>query len=82
MVSDLYAMGVTKITNMMMLLGISNKMTPKERDCVIPLMMKGFKVSFNKLSYRLDMYLTIYSYLSSRMVLKNQIQLSQVDKQS
>lgn len=50
-VSDLYAMGVTKITNMMMLLGISNKMTPKERDCVIPLMMKGFKVLFNIIYY-------------------------------
>lgn len=41
--SDLYAMGVTESDNMLMLLGVSNKMTDKERDTVIPLIMRGFK---------------------------------------
>lgn len=42
--SDLYAMGVTECDNMLMLLGVSTKMTEKERDVVVPLMMRGFKV--------------------------------------
>ena len=41
--SDLYAMGVTESDNMLMLLAVSTKMTEKERDVVIPLMMRGFK---------------------------------------
>ncbi|KAK8725235.1 hypothetical protein OTU49_010766 [Cherax quadricarinatus] len=41
--SDLFAMGVTDCDNMLMLLGVSTKMTEKERDVVIPLMMRGFK---------------------------------------
>jgi hypothetical protein len=45
--SDLYAMGVTECDNMLMLLGVSTKMTEKERDIVVPLMMRGFKV-FNR----------------------------------
>lgn len=42
--SDLYAMGVTDCDNMLMLLAISTKMIEKERDVVIPLIMRGFKV--------------------------------------
>lgn len=42
--SDLYAMGATECDTMMMLLGVSSKFTEKERDIVIPLMMRGFKV--------------------------------------
>nr|XP_061812597.1 selenide, water dikinase 1 isoform X3 [Nerophis lumbriciformis] len=41
--SDLYAMGVTECDNMLMLLGVSNKMSEKERDKVMPLIMQGFK---------------------------------------
>ncbi|UYV66683.1 SEPHS1 [Cordylochernes scorpioides] len=41
--SDLYAMGVTECDNILMILGVSNKMKPEERDVVIPLMMKGFQ---------------------------------------
>ncbi|CAL8104822.1 unnamed protein product [Orchesella dallaii] len=41
--SDLYAMGVTNCDNMLMLVGISSKLTDKERDVVIPLIMRGFK---------------------------------------
>ena len=43
--SDLYAMGVTECDNMLMLLAVSTKMTEKERDVVVPLMMRGFKVN-------------------------------------
>lgn len=41
--SDLYAMGATECDNMLMLLSISNKMTEKERDLVMPRMIQGFK---------------------------------------
>jgi len=41
--SDLYAMGVTECDNMLMLLAVSTKMTEKERDVVVPLIMRGFK---------------------------------------
>jgi selenide,water dikinase len=44
-ISDLYAMGVTECDNMLMLLGISQKMSEKERDVVVPLMMRGFRDS-------------------------------------
>lgn len=43
--SDLYAMGVTDCDNMLMLLAVSTKMTEKERDVVVPLIMRGFKDS-------------------------------------
>nr|CAD7417118.1 unnamed protein product [Timema poppensis] len=42
-ISDLYAMGVTECDNMLMLLAVSTKMTEKERDVVVPLLMRGFK---------------------------------------
>lgn len=42
--SDLYAMGVVDCDNMLMLLGVSTKMSEKERDIVIPLILRGFKV--------------------------------------
>jgi selenide,water dikinase len=41
--SDLYAMGVSECDNMLMLLSVSTKMTEKERDCIIPRMIQGFK---------------------------------------
>uniref|UniRef100_A0A2P2I4T8 Selenide, water dikinase-like n=1 Tax=Hirondellea gigas TaxID=1518452 RepID=A0A2P2I4T8_9CRUS len=41
--SDLYAMGVTECDNMLMLLCVSTKMTEKERDIVVPLMLRGFR---------------------------------------
>ena len=44
-VSDLYAVGVTECDNMLMLLAISTKLTDKERDVVVPLMIRGFRVS-------------------------------------
>ncbi|KAL6482784.1 hypothetical protein MHYP_G00076560 [Metynnis hypsauchen] len=41
--SDLYAMGITECDNMLMLLSISQKMNDKEREHVMPLMMRGFR---------------------------------------
>lgn len=43
--SDLYVKGVTDCDNMLMLLAVSTKITEKERDVVIPLIMRGFKDS-------------------------------------
>lgn len=37
-------MGVLEIDNMLMLLSVSEKMTDKERDIIMPLMIQGFKV--------------------------------------
>ena len=37
-------MGVTECDNMLMLLATSQKMSEKERDVVLPLMIRGFKV--------------------------------------
>lgn len=48
-------MGVTECDNMLMLMGVSTKMTEKERDIVMPLMMRGFKVGSRKLTPR-DLY--------------------------
>ena len=45
--SDLYAMGVTECDNMLMLLGVSMKMSEKERDTIVPLMIRGFKVNIS-----------------------------------
>lgn len=41
--SDMYAMGVTDCDNMLMLLAVSTKMTERERDVVVPLLLRGFK---------------------------------------
>lgn len=43
--SDIYSMGVTECDNMLMILAVSTKMTEKERDVVVPLLMRGFKDS-------------------------------------
>lgn len=53
--SDLYAMGVTECDNMLMLMGVSTKLTDKERDVVVPLMMRGFKVRCVFFSCRNDL---------------------------
>lgn len=35
-------MGIVECDSMLMLLGVSNKLNEKERDVVIPLLMRGF----------------------------------------
>jgi len=37
-------MGAVEVDNMLMLLSTSNKMTEKERDTIMPLIIQGFKV--------------------------------------
>jgi len=37
-------MGAMEIDNMLMLLSVSEKMTEKERDVIMPLIIQGFKV--------------------------------------
>ncbi len=46
--SDVYAMGAVEVDNMLMLLSTSNKMTEKERDTIMPLVLQGFKVNKKK----------------------------------
>ncbi|VDP13627.1 unnamed protein product [Soboliphyme baturini] len=41
--SDLYAVGVTKCDNMLMLLSISRKLSDLESNVIIPLMLRGFR---------------------------------------
>ncbi|XP_028979914.1 selenide, water dikinase 2 [Esox lucius] len=41
--SDLYAMGITECDNMLMLLSVSQKMSDKDRERVMPLMIRGFR---------------------------------------
>jgi selenide,water dikinase len=41
--SDLYALGVTECDNMLMLLALALKLSDKERDVVVPLMIRGFR---------------------------------------
>lgn len=50
--SNMYAMGVTECDNMLMLLSISQKMTDKERDVVMPFIMSGFKVGIGFVYHR------------------------------
>ena len=40
--SDLYAMGVTKIDTMLMVLGVCTNMTEKEKEISTSLMLEGF----------------------------------------
>ena len=42
MLSDLYAMGVAECDNMLMLLGVSERFTNKERKVVTPMIIQGF----------------------------------------
>lgn len=47
MLSDLYALGVVDCDNMLMLLGISQKLTEHDRDIVVPLLIQGFTVGIH-----------------------------------
>ena len=47
--SDMYAVGVEDCDNMLMILGVPRKMSEEEREIVIPMMMKGFKVNSSQL---------------------------------
>lgn len=60
-------MGVTECDNMLMLLAVSNQMTEKERDIVIPLIIRGFKVSLFLIIYqKYTSYIRQGSYTSEK----------------
>ncbi|XP_064477510.1 inactive selenide, water dikinase-like protein [Ornithodoros turicata] len=40
--SDIYALGVTRCDNMLMVMGVSTKLSDKQRDVVVPALVKGF----------------------------------------
>lgn len=41
--SDIYALGVTRCDNMLMVMAVSTKLSERQRDIVVPLLIKGFK---------------------------------------
>lgn len=53
--SDVYAMGAVEVDNMLMLLSTSNKMSEKERDTIMPLVLQGFKVCSTAKIHHFDM---------------------------
>jgi len=57
--SDIYALGVVNCDNMLMLLGVSQKLTEHERDIVVPLLIQGFKVS-ESFSHITDCYWNLH----------------------
>ena len=66
-------MGAVEVDNMLMLLSTSNKMTEKERDTIMPLVLQGFKVKENL--FRKEEEIDFY-----RNALKKQVQLFKVAK--
>ena len=71
--SDVYAMGAVEVDNMLMLLSTSNKMTEKERDTIMPLLLQGFKVSRVFVASRTSMTL-------SRIVPRKRVRLCRAVK--
>ncbi|XP_077501697.1 inactive selenide, water dikinase-like protein [Amblyomma americanum] len=39
--SDLYALGMTRCDNVLMVMAVSTKLTEKQRDIVVPLLIRG-----------------------------------------
>lgn len=48
-------MGAVEVDNMLMLLSTSNKMSEKERDTIMPLVLQGFKVGSTTKMNHFDM---------------------------
>ena len=74
--SDVYAMGAVEVDNMLMLLSTSNKMSEKERDTIMPLVLQGFKVRSKTIAFFTKWRMIV------RNVLKRPEQLFKVDKPS
>lgn len=82
--SDLYAMGVTECDNMLMLVGVSTKMSEKERDIVMPLIMRGFKVNkiyFVTFHFYLKLTMFYFLFCSFRIVPWKLVLMLQVVRQ-
>lgn len=69
-------MGVTECDNMLMILGVSSKLTDKERDVVVPLLMRGFKVS----SFCIFSHFKPCKVLNCRIALRKRAHRSLVDR--
>ena len=70
-------MGATEIDNMLMLLSVSDKMSEKERDIIMPLIIEGFKVREN---FSLKQKKICLTFNINRIVQKKQVQLFKVVK--
>jgi hypothetical protein len=64
-------MGVTDCDNMLMILGVSQKMTDKERDTVVPIIMKGFRVRIHKFLFNFS-----FSFIKLFLLLKILIKIN------
>lgn len=70
--SDIYAVGVTDIDTLQMIVGVSTAMTDNERNVIIPMLIEGFKaqahiagVSISKIAINLNPWLTIGGVVTS-----------------
>lgn len=54
-VSDLFAMGVTKIDSLQLILKNSTRMTEKEINVIVPLLIRGFKAAASKVGCKVQL---------------------------
>ncbi len=78
--SDLYAMGVTDCDNMLMILGVSQKMTDKERDTVVPIIMKGFRVRIIMLNKFYLIFVFLLSNFSYYLYFQIKLMIKPIDR--
>ncbi|XP_026687964.1 selenide, water dikinase 1-like [Diaphorina citri] len=84
--SDIYAVGVTDIDALQMIVGISTQLTEDERDIIVPMLIEGFKaqasvagVNISKVAVKLNPWMTIGGVVTSvcsseEFVMPNQAQ--------
>jgi selenium donor protein len=70
--SDIYAVGVTDIDALQMIVGISTQLTEDERDIIVPMLIEGFKaqasvagVNISKVAVKLNPWMTIGGVVTS-----------------
>jgi len=61
LLSDVHAMGVTDIDNVLMYLGISTRLTETERNTIVPLIIRGFKDAAKESGARLSGGQTVFN---------------------
>ncbi|KAL1455309.1 hypothetical protein WDU94_009412 [Cyamophila willieti] len=88
--SDIYAVGVTDIDALQMIVGVSTQLTEEERDIIVPLLIRGFKaqatiagVSISKVAINENPWMTIGGVVSAvcsndEFILPNKAQLGDV----
>ena len=60
-------MGAVEIDNMLMILSVSEKMTEKERDIIMPLMIQGFKVIWFEKKEENDIEVRIHRIVQKKL---------------